>query len=290
MKTPAQSELILNEDGSVYHLKLKDQHIADTVLVVGDQNRVNRISSKFDSIEYQIDNREFRTHTGLYKGVRLTVLSTGIGTDNIDIVINELDAAVNINPETRQVNESLRSLNIIRLGTTGGIQPEIPIDSLLISEKAVGLDGLLNFYETSISEEDKAFEEAFYNHVSFISELAKPYIRSASSDLMQKLQGEALTGFTLTAPGFYAPQTRSLRLPLKQANLFDKYQTFEFNGNKVTNFEMETSALYGLGQALGHQCCTICAVIANRANGVFSKDHSAAEEKLIMYVLNKLTV
>lgn len=285
----SSSELILNPDGSVYHLKLKEEHIADTVLIVGDQNRVEKVSAHFDSIEYKIDNREFKTHTGKIGNQRLTVLSTGIGTDNIDIVLNELDAAVNMDLESKNQKSALRSLDIIRLGTTGGIQPELPVDGLLLSEAAIGLDGLLNYYNCDLSVFEQEAEEFFNQHIDGTGVLAKAYIREGSKKLMDKLAGDINSGFTLTAPGFYAPQCRTIRTELRFPNLFEQYQSFNFKGKRITNFEMETSALYGLGKILGHNCITICAMIANRATGNFSLDHSKAEEQLIRYVLDKLT-
>jgi uridine phosphorylase len=287
---PQQSELILNPDGSVYHLKLKAEHIADVVLVVGDQNRVPRIAKYFDTVEFVGENREFRTATGFYKGSRFTVLSTGIGTDNIDIVLNELDAAVNYDLETRLPKKEHRGLTIIRLGTTGGIQEEIPIDSLLISKAAVGLDGLLNYYDSSPSDEEAEMENRFIEQTDYPAALARPYIRMCDETIAGKLAGkDVVEGITLTSPGFYAPQTRSLRAALKYPHLFEAYQKVALNGTRITNFEMETSALYGLGKALGHKCCTICAVIANRATGKFSQDHGKAEEQLVKHVLDKLT-
>ncbi len=287
---PQQSELILNPDGSVYHLKLKEEHIADIVLVVGDQNRVPRIAKYFDSIEFEGENREFRTATGIFNNTRITVLSTGIGTDNIDIVLNELDAAVNYDLQTRLPKKKHRSLSIIRLGTTGGIQKNIPIDSLLISRAAIGLDGLLNYYGADANHEEAQMENQFIEQARYPEELARPYIRLCDDSISEKLADKAiLEGITLTSPGFYAPQTRSLRAPLRYPHLFNAYQEVSLSGKRITNFEMETSALYGLGKALGHKCCTICAVIANRATGTFSKDHGKAEEHLVQHVLDKLT-
>jgi uridine phosphorylase len=285
----SSTELILNPDGSVYHLKLKEEYIADTVLIVGDQNRVEKVSAHFDSIEHKIDNREFKTHTGRIGNQRITVLSTGIGTDNIDIVLNELDATVNMNLDSKTPKDTFRSLNIIRLGTTGGIQPHLPVDGLLISEAAIGLDGLLNYYDCDLTDFEREAEEYFANHTDGTGILAKAYIREASTKLLEKLSGNANTGFTLTAPGFYAPQCRTIRAELRYPNLFEQYQSFDFKGKRITNFEMETSALYGLGKMLGHNCVTICAMIANRATGSFSLDHGKAEEHLISYVLDKLT-
>jgi len=287
--TQSSTELILNPDGSVYHLKLKEEHIADTVLVVGDQNRVAKVSKHFDSIDHQIDNREFKTHTGRIGQQQFTVLSTGIGTDNIDIVLNELDAAVNVDFSSKTQKPDFRRLNIVRLGTTGGIQPELPVDGLLLSEAAIGLDGLLNYYESAPNKFECEAEEAFHQHTDGKGFLSRAYIRQANQELTAKLEHEVTKGLTLTAPGFYAPQCRTIRAKLKYPDLFAQYQSFQFNEHRITNFEMETSALYGLGKSLGHACVTVCAMIANRATGEFSADHGKAEEHLIQYVLGKLT-
>lgn len=283
------SELILNNDGSVYHLHLKNEHIADTVILVGDPNRVEKVSSYFDSIELKIENREFITHTGYLSGKRLTVLSTGIGTDNIDIVINEIDAAVNFDVETRSPQKELRKLNFIRLGTTGAIQSDIEIDSLLVSKASIGLDGLKNYYASTSEERELYLKENFNTHCNFAKGPAIPYVSFCSNELENQIAKGLKTGITLTASGFYAPQTRILRLPLARPELFERYQSFAFEDLRITNFEMECSALYALSQLLGHKALTVCAVIANRANGEFSKNHSLTELKLIEYVLSKLT-
>jgi len=284
------SELILNPDGSVYHLHLKPEHIADNIIVVGDPGRVALISSFFDSIDFKISNREFVTHTGMYKGTRFTIISTGIGTDNIDIVINELDAAVNIDLVTKDIKTEKRSLNIVRIGTSGALQAEIPIDSFLMSEKAMGFDGLLHFYsdDNNVLEHDIA--DSFCKHSNWNSALAKPYVVSASSKLLKKLSAGVYTGITATASGFYAPQGRVLRLNPAMKDFPEALSSFDYNGLKITNFEMETSALYGLSKALGHHACTICAIIANRKTMEFSKNHDAPIKALILHVLDNLTI
>ena len=284
------SELIINPDGSVYHLQLKPEHIADNVIVVGDPGRVQLVSSYFDEIEIKISNREFVTHTGTYKGTRFTVISTGIGTDNLDIVINELDAAVNINLETKLINETKRSLNIVRIGTSGALQAEIPVDSFLLSEKAMGFDGLLHFYSDELNIKEKEIADAFCAHANWNSDLAKPYVVSASKSLSAKLSDNTMSGITATASGFYAPQGRVLRLQPAMADFPELLSSFEHNGLKVTNFEMETSALYGLSKALGHKACTVCAIIANRKTKEFSKNHDEPINSLIIHVLNNLTI
>jgi uridine phosphorylase len=284
------SELIINPDGSVYHLHLKPEHIADNVIVVGDPGRVELVSSYFDTIEVKISNREFVTHTGSYKGTRFTVLSTGIGTDNLDIVINELDAAVNIDLETKLVKDEKRSLNIIRIGTSGALQEEIPVDSFLLSEKAMGFDGLLHFYSNDLNVKETDIADAFVKHTNWNSDLAKPYVVSASQMLSNKLGKGTFKGITATASGFYAPQGRILRLKPAMADFPEDLSSFEYNGLKITNFEMETSALYGLSKALGHQACTVCAIIANRKSKKFSANHDAPIKALILHVLNNLTI
>jgi uridine phosphorylase len=289
MKTLQESELVLNPDGSVYHLKLKPEHIADTVIVVGDQNRVETISKHFDNIEYSISNREFLTHTGTLNKKRITVLSTGIGTDNIDIVVNELDAAVNINLETRQLNPQHRSLNIIRLGTSGALQADIPVDSFVVSTHGIGCDGLLNFYEFDESILDKRMMDAFISYTGWGKNLPRPYIVKVSDKLITLLGEGLYKGVTATASGFYGPQGRVLRIPLAMPRLNEKIESFNFEGHRISNFEMETSALYGLCAILGHNALTICDIIANRVIKQFSKDYKQSVEKLIMLVLERLT-
>ncbi len=290
MKRIPDSELIINPDGSVYHLCLKPEHVADNVIVVGDPGRVQRISNHFDTIEYQINNREFVTHTGTYKGTRFTVIATGIGTDNIDIVLNELDAAVNIDLQTKTVKEELRSLNIVRIGTSGALQPEIEIDSFLLSEKAMGFDGLMHFYSNKLGINEKEIADAFCAHANWNESLAQPYVVSASNILMEKLKENTSQGITATASGFYAPQGRVLRLQPEMPNYPETLSSFSHKNLKVTNFEMETSALYGLSKALGHHACTLCAIIANRKTKQFSKNHDLPIDRLILHVLNNLTI
>lgn len=290
MERIPDSELILNADGSVYHLQLKPEHIADNVIVVGDPGRVELISSFFDHIEYKISNREFVTHTGFYKDNRFTVISTGIGTDNIDIVINELDAAVNIDLSTKSVKQKKRSLNIVRIGTSGAIQNDIPVDSFLLSEKAIGFDGLLHFYSDKLNVKENEISNQFCKHTNWNMDLAKPYVISASPKLIAKLEKGVHKGMTATASGFYAPQGRILRLQPAMNDFPELLSTFSYEGLKITNFEMETSALYGLSKALGHHACTVCAIIANRKNKQFSKKHDQTINDLIIHVLSNLTI
>lgn len=282
------SELILNPDGSIYHLNLKPEHIADNVIVVGDQNRVEMVSQHFDTVEFKTQKREFITHTGVLKGKKITVISTGIGTDNIDIVINELDALVNIDLETRTVKQQLKSLNIIRVGTSGGLQPDIPIDSIVVSEYGLDINGLLHSYQTETIRNPE-IEDAFITHTNWNSDKAKPLIIKGSKTLLDKFESAtALRGLTATANGFYGPQGRVLRLQLEDDQLNKKMDSFNFKGVKVTNLEMETSAIFGLSLLLGHNAISLNAIIANRANGTFSKNPRKAVENLITYTLDRI--
>lgn len=286
----AETELILNPDGSVYHIKLKPEHIADNVIVVGDPGRVELISKHFNKIECKIQNREFITHTGVFNNKRVTVLATGIGTDNIDIVINELDAAVNIDLEKREPKIDRRSLNIVRLGTSGALQADIPVDSYVVSEYGLGFDGLMNYYADMPDINENKLSEAFIKHTNWNWRLPFPYIVKGSDSLRQAIAPDWMKGITATAPGFYAPQGRKLRLTPMIENLNEQLTSFSHEGARITNFEMETSALYGLSNLLGHRACTICVIIANRVIRQYSKDYKVAVEKLIKDVLERLTV
>lgn len=282
------SELILNPDGSVYHLNLKPENIAHDIIFVGDQNRVEKITKNFDSIEFSQQKREFKTQTGLYKGKRITVMSTGIGPDNIDIVMNELDALVNIDLETRQPKETLTSLNIIRIGTSGSLQEDIPVDSFVMSKFGLGLDNMLRSYlidEVSNIE----MEDAFVKHTNWDLRKGKPYVISCSEKLEKIIESDKMhKGITATAGGFYGPQGRVLRLNIQDEALNSKMDNFEFEENRITNLEMETGAIYGLGKLLGHECLSLNAIIANRASGTFSEDPYKAVDELIEYTLDKL--
>ena len=288
MERIKESELILNPDGSIYHLNLHPENIADDIIFVGDQDRVAKVTKHFDSIEFETQKREFKTHTGTYKGKRLTVISTGIGPDNIDIVINELDALVNIDLKTRTVKKELKSLNIVRIGTSGSLQNDIPIDSWVMAKYGLGLDGLLHSY-VGASVFEIAIEDAFIEQTNWHTNKARPYIIKGSESLIQKLRGsEVFEGFTATAPGFYGPQGRVLRLAIQDPKLNNKIDKFIYQGTKITNLEMETSAIYGLSRLLGHNALSMNAIIANRANGTFSKDPYKVVEGLIQYTLDKL--
>ncbi|SFU72311.1 uridine phosphorylase [Pustulibacterium marinum] len=285
-----ESELILNPDGSIYHLNLLPEDIASTIITVGDPKRVARISAHFDVIEVKKEKREFVTHTGIYKGKRITVIATGIGPDNIDIVLNELDALVNIDFKTRKIKDELTSLNIIRIGTSGSLQADIPVDSFVLGKYGLGLDNMLRSYDLTGITETK-IEEAFVQHTNWDLDKGKPTVIKGSEVLLNKIQSEkTFTGFTATAGGFYGPQGRVLRLPLQDAELNHKMDSFSFEGTKLTNLEMETSAIYGLSKMLGHEALSANAIIANRANQTFSKDPYKVVDELIEYVLFKLSL
>jgi len=284
----AASELILNPNGSVYHLNLLPENIATDIIFVGDQDRVDKITQHFDSIEFTTQKREFKTSTGIYKGKRMSVVSTGIGPDNIDIVLNELDALVNIDLENRTVKKAHTQLNIVRIGTSGSLQKDIPVDSFVLAKYGLGFDGMLHSYDCEhVLEKD--IEDAFIAHTNWSPRKARPYVVKNSADLEKRLASEkTFIGFTATAVGFYGPQGRVLRLPLQDAGLNNKIDSFNHNGTQVTNLEMETSAIYGLCKLLGHQACSMNAIIANRANGTFSDDYQKVIEELITYTLDKL--
>ena len=283
------SELILNPDGSVYHLNLKPEHLAENIIFVGDQNRVDRISRHFDTIEFSTQKREFKTQTGTYKGKRFSVISTGIGPDNIDIVINEIDALFNIDLETREIKKELTSVNIVRIGTSGSLQADIPVNSFVLSQYGLGLDNMMRSY---LIEDitDYAMEEAFIAHTQWDLRKGRPYFIQNSPWLEEKLSSDqTFKGITGTAGGFYGPQGRVLRLGIQDPELNHKIDNFKFNDYRITNFEMETSAIYGLAKLLGHHAVSLNTIIANRANGTFSEDPYAAVDQLILYTLDKLS-
>lgn len=282
------SELILNPDGSIYHLNLRPEHISKDIIFVGDPDRIDKITQHFSSIEFSIQRREFKTVTGTYKNKRISVISTGIGPDNIDIVLNELDALVNIDLKTREIKENLTKLNIIRIGTSGSLQSKIPVDSFLISTHALDLNGMLQSYQIE-NISDLELEKAFVKHTNWSDRKAYPQIISTSNSLSKKFISEkTYQGITATAGGFYGPQGRVLRLKLQDKDLNKKIDSFKFNDKIITNLEMETSAIYGLSKLLGHNAVSMNAIIANRANGTFSKNPEKVIENLIIYTLNKL--
>ena len=284
------SELIINSDGSIFHLHLKPEQLADQIILVGDPGRVDTISQLLTDIEFKIQNREFVSTTGKYNKQRITVIATGIGTDNIDIVVNELDALANINLTTREINPVLRKLNLVRIGTSGGLQDYLPVNSFVISHKAIGFDGLLNFYARRNDVSDLDFEKAFKQHSTWGAQLTSPYVVNCSEKLFSKIhRDDTFSGVTISAPGFYGPQGRVLRLPLADPDLNDKIESFEFEGQKITNFEMECSAIYGLSLLLGHDALTICLIIANRRTKDANANYHDSMEKLIKLVLDRLT-
>ena len=260
------SELIINEDGSVFHLHVKPEWLADKVILVGDPGRVALVASHFEEKECEVESREFKTITGKYKGKRITVVSTGIGCDNVDIVVNELDALANINFETREQNDKLRSLELVRIGTCGGLQPNTPVGTFVCSEKSIGFDGLLNFYDGRNAVCDLPFERAFINHMGWTGNMCipYPYVIDGDSELIGRIaQDDMVKGVTIAAGGFFGPQGRELRIPLADPHQNDKIESFEYNGYKITNFEMESSALAGLAKLMGHKATTVLMVIAN---------------------------
>ena len=289
MKHFPPSELIINSDGSIFHLHLKPEQLADNVILVGDPGRVALVASYFVSQEFSVSSREFNTITGSYKGKRISVISTGIGTDNIDIVVNELDALANIDFETRTEKKEFRQLNIVRIGTSGGMQPDIPLGSFLISEKSIGFDGMLNFYAGRDSVSDLEFEAAMCKHLNWNPQLAAPYVVNANSELVERIgRDDMLRGVTISANGFYGPQGRVLRIDLADMQLNDKIESFRFGKYKITNYEMEGSAIAGLALLMGHKAMTVCCIIANRRVEAANTDYKPYIEKLTQIVLERI--
>jgi len=285
------AELVLNTDGSIYHLKLNPGDVAETIFLVGDPGRAKMISEYFDTIEYSGQNREINTFTGTYKGKRLTVMSTGMGPDNVEIVVNELDALFNIDFKTRTPKNETTSLNLIRIGTTGALQADIGVvQSYLVSEYALGLDGLAYFYEDGPHVIEQELTDNFIQYMNWDEKLPRPYGIKGSEYLIEKLGQEWRKGITLTAPGFYAPQGRELRLKVHDKSIIERAGKFEFGGHKITNFEMETSALYSLSAMLGHEAMTVCDVIANRVTDDFNPDYKNSMRNLIQNMLDRVLV
>jgi uridine phosphorylase len=289
MQRIAESELILNPRGAIYHLDLKPDELAGNIITVGDPGRVKEISKHFDKIEVERNHREFITHTGYIGNKRISIISTGIGPDNIDIVLNELDALINIDFTSRTINNELKQLNIIRIGTSGSLQADVPVDSFVASSHGLGLDNLLNFYLHENNEEEKQILHSFVTQTQLHSGFGDPYIASASMHLLKYFVDEFHQGITVTCPGFYGPQGRILRLGIANPQLIDQLTSFQFGKYRITNFEMETSAIYGLGKALQHHCLSLSAIIANRIHKNFSKDSLALIDKLIMKSLEIIT-
>ncbi len=285
----AASELIINGDGSVFHLHLKPEELADNVILVGDPGRVDMVAEYLSDIEFRHSSREFVTTTGKFNGKRITVVSTGIGCDNIDIVMNELDALANIDFKTREIKENKRSLNILRIGTCGAIQPDIPLGSFIFSHISVGCDGLLNWYADRDKIAMPEIEEAFKKHVGWAKHLPDPYFVKASPKLIDKFSDSTIEGMTIAASGFYGPQGRVLRMGLAMPDMVDRFESFSFDGHRITNFEMEGSAVAGIAAHLGHNAGTVCCVIANRHIGSSNPDYKAQVRKLVELSLTKMS-
>jgi uridine phosphorylase len=285
----AASELIINERGSIYHLDVHPDELATDIITVGDPDRVGQVSDHFDRIEFKRQHREFVTHTGYIGTKRLSVVSTGIGTDNIDIVLNELDALVNIDFKSRKVNAKPVQLNIVRIGTSGSLQKDIPVDSFLLSTHGLGIDNLLNFYDNKPTQTELDMLEAFAVQTKLSSKVSAPYISACSADLLKRFDQGFHKGITVTCPGFYGPQGRVLRLGLSNPGFIDSLTHFNYEGNIISNFEMETAGLYGLGKLMGHHLLSLNAIMANRITGEFSKDGKTTMDSLISKTLEILT-
>ncbi|WP_321344531.1 nucleoside phosphorylase [uncultured Draconibacterium sp.] len=285
-----QSELILNNDGSIFHLHLKPENIGKQIILVGDPARVDTIGNFFDEIVFTVQNREFKTITGFYNKKKISVISTGIGTDNIDIVLNELDALANIDLQTRTIKKELSSLDIVRIGTSGGLQNDLPVNTFVVSEKSIGFDGLLNYYANREQVCDMGFEVAFRKHTNWSDSLAAPYTVDAGPALLNKFSDDIFKkGVTISAPGFYAPQGRELRLSLAFPQLNELIETFSYEDLRITNFEMESSAIYGLSKMMGHNALTVCLIIANRVTLTANENYRDEMKKLIKAVLDNLS-
>ena len=288
-QTIQPSELILTPEGKIYHLDLAPSQLAPTIITVGDPGRVEMVSKYFDTVETTAQHREFKTDTGIYKGKRISVISTGIGPDNIDIVFNELDALVNIDFEKRQVNRKLTSLDIIRIGTSGGLTPEIEVDSFVVSALGIGLDNVMHYYDKTDKIFNRDFAQSFIDHTQWNPDNSVPYAVEADKGLLKKLtSGKTIQGITITNVGFYGPQGRVLRAKLKDENLNEKLTSFRYKRKKITNLEMETATMYGMAKLLGHRAVSMNAIVANRASGSFSENASKTIDALIQYTLEKI--
>jgi uridine phosphorylase len=281
MQAIGASELIINDRGAIYHLNVRPEEIADTIITVGDPERVAEVSKYFDRVEHKLAHREFITHTGYIGQKRISVLSTGIGPDNIDIALNEIDALANINFDTRTINDQKKSVSIIRMGTCGSLQGEVGVNELVAGTHGLGIDNVLHFYTQENNEEEKAILAAFDEHTKISAHKIQPYIATASAGLLKHFTEGYSHGITVTCPGFYGPQGRILRLPLKMPNLVDQMTSFKYGQHRIANFEMETSAIYGLCNLLGHQCLSINVIIANRVKKEYSKDMGKAVDHMI---------
>lgn len=282
------SELVLAPNGSLYHINMTGDNLADDIFLVGDPERVNMFKELFDSIEFESQNRELHALTGSYHGQRFTALSTGMGCDNIDIVVTELDAAANIDLKSRTVKPTHRTLNMVRIGTSGSLHSEIPTGSLVASAYAIGLDGLLNYYQHDDCQLEESMTQAFVSHMMMPDRMARPYCVKGSNKLLDKVCSFTKQGITATAPGFYAPQGRHIRIAPALPDLNEKLATFQWNGLKVTNLEMETSAIYGLSRIMGHNALTVCLIIANRADGTFLNDYHVQMRETIVKIMDSM--
>lgn len=288
MRIIPESELIINADGSVFHLHVKPEQLSDKIVMMGDPGRVTMTAQMFDSIECDIQSREFHTVTGMYKGKRITALSHGIGTDNIDIVLTELDALANIDFNTRTVKDEFKQLTMIRVGTSGGMQPHCPVGSYVVSEKSLGFDGVLHYYAGSKNVREEDFEEAFQKHVNWSPYHCSPYVVSADEELVDRIGFDMLKGVTISAIGFYGPQGRHVRLPLAYPDLNAKIESFRYGEYSITNYEMESSAIAGLAKLMGHKAITVCAIIANRVALKSNADYKGSTEDLLRIVLDRI--
>jgi len=288
MRIIPESELIINSDGSVFHLHIRPEQLAHKIIMMGDPGRVTLTASYFDSIEYDIASREFHTITGMYKGKRITALSHGIGPDNMDIVLTELDALVNVDFNTREVKKDLTQLTMVRVGTSGGLQPHCPIGSYVVSEKSIGFDGVLNYYEGRNSVAELDFEQAFKKHVGWSPLHCSPYVVKADEELVNRIGHDMIKGVTISAIGFYGPQGRYVRMPLADPELNSKIESFKFGDDVITNYEMESAPLAGIGRMMGHKSMTVCSIIANRLAGESNSNYKGSIEDLIKTVLDRI--
>ncbi|MDD2326866.1 MAG: nucleoside phosphorylase [bacterium] len=288
MRIIPESELIINSDGSAFHLRIRPEQLADKIVMMGDPDRVTMTARYFDQIECDVSSREFHTVTGTYKGKRITALSHGIGTDNIDIVLTELDALANVDFNTRMVKERFRQLTMVRVGTSGGMQPHCPVGSYVVSEKSIGFDGLIHYYANAHTIREEDFEEAFQKHVNWSPFHCSPYVVSADEELVERIGHDMIRGVTISAIGFYGPQGRHVRMPLADPDLNTKIESFRFGEHCITNYEMESSAIAGLGRLMGHKAMTVCAIIANRVALKSNANYKGSTEELIRIVLERI--
>lgn len=288
MRKIPESELIINPDGSVFHLHIKPEQLADKIIMMGDPGRVTLTAQYLDSIEFDISSREFHTITGSYKGKRVTIISHGIGTDNIDIVVTELDALANVDFETRTVKEEFKQLTMVRVGTSGGLQPHTPVGSYVVAEKSIGFDGVLHYYDQSREVCDVEFEDAFKKHVNWSPYHASPYVVDSDAELVERIGHDMIKGVTISAIGFYGPQGRHVRLPLADPNLNTNIASFRHEGHSITNYEMESSAIAGLSKMMGHKAMTVCSIIANRVAHESNTEYTGSVEDLLKTVLERI--